>query len=84
MKKTARGVRKRFLVAQLCPPPGRNGKPLPAQIQQSGSDVSNALVDSRMAFLKGCQDMHWQFDELKRAQYSTMMMLAILGGSPPG
>jgi len=78
MKKTSRGIRRRFLVAELCPPPGRNGKPLPTQIQQSGPELSNPILDSRMHFLKTCTDKHWQFNELRRAHYSTMMLLAEL------
>ena len=44
--------------------------------------ISNEFVDTRSAFLEKCQMYHWQFDELRRAQWSTMMLLALLGGSP--
>jgi hypothetical protein len=40
------------------------------------------LVDKRADFLTRCQDSHWQFNELRRAHFSTMMMLADLGGPP--
>jgi len=83
MKKTSRGVRRRFLVAALCPPAALHGKPLPAA-HQLGTELSHPMVDTRMALLTGCQNRHWQFNELRRAHYSTMMLLAHLGGSPQG
>ena len=39
-------------------------------------------VDSRMRFLEMCVARHWQWDELRRAHWSTMMLLASLGGAP--
>ena len=39
---------------------------------------ANELVDSRMQFLDTSASRHWQFDELRRAQWSTMMLLAAL------
>ena len=40
------------------------------------------LVDDRARFLETCVARHWQFDEPRRAAYSTMMLLAVLGGAP--
>ena len=71
-----RQVRKRFLVAELNPARWQ------AALTPSEPDeeVSNDLVDSRMSFLGQCLNQHWQFNELNRAHYSTMMLLARLGG----
>ena len=43
------------------------------------AEVSNELLDSRSNFLGFCQQQHWQFNELSRAHYTTML-LARLGG----
>lgn len=45
-------------------------------------EISHSLVDKRMDFLQLCKDRHWQFNELRRAHFSTMMILACLGGEP--
>ena len=42
----------------------------------------NELVDKRGDLLGLCQKRHWQFDELRRAHFSTMMMIAAIGGAP--
>ena len=42
--------------------------------------ISTDLTDSRQTFLGQCQMAHWQFNSLRHAQYSTMMLLALLGG----
>ena len=79
VRKRAKEVRKRFLVAKL--------NTAPAAERLDPTDVSNAphrandLVDSRLSFLHTCISRHWQFDELRRAHYSTMMLLADLGGA---
>ena len=44
---------------------------------------SNDLFDSRAALVGAMRGWHWQWDELRRAHYSTMMMLAHMGGAPP-
>ena len=75
IKKQVRAVRKRFLVAQLNTERWRSTAPAEPEVE-----VSNDLVDSRMSFLGQCQNQHWQFNELKRAHYTTMMVLARLGG----
>ena len=66
---------KRFLVATLA----CDGDPEP---QPREEKCSNDLVDSRMRFVELCQSRHWQFDELRRAHWTTMMILATLGGPP--
>ena len=45
-------------------------------------EISHPLVDKRMDFLQLCIDLHWQFNELRRAHFATMMILANLGGEP--
>jgi len=42
--------------------------------------VTNEFVDTRSAFLEKCQMYHWQFDELRNAQHSTLMLLYYLHG----
>lgn len=42
--------------------------------------MSNEFVDTRNAFLEKCQMYHWQFDELRNAQHSTLMLLYYLHG----
>jgi hypothetical protein len=42
------------------------------------SAVSNSLVDSRHTFLEMCQYKHFQFDSLRRAKHSSMMLLYYL------
>lgn len=47
-----------------------------------GVALSNKLFDSRSVLMNAMADFHWQWDEPRRAKYSTMMMLAHLGGPP--
>ena len=42
--------------------------------------ISNEFVDTRSTFLEKCQMYHWQFDELRNAQHSTLMLLYYLHG----
>jgi len=42
--------------------------------------ISNEFVDTRSAFLEKCQMYHWQFDEIRNAQHSTLMLLYYLHG----
>ena len=42
--------------------------------------MTNEFVDTRSAFLEKCQMYHWQFDELRNAQHSTLMLLYYLHG----
>ena len=39
------------------------------------SRIISPLVDSRHSFLEACQFRHYQFDSLRRAQYSSLMIL---------
>ena len=64
--------KQRFLVADL-----RGGEGQPAAAREEPA-VSCELLDSRLRFLEACRHRHWQFDELQRAQWSTMMLLASL------
>ena len=87
LKNKTKSMRKRFLVATLRPAdsPGAGGAArgdAPAAQAEAADEISNDLVDKRMDFLRLCTDRHWQFNELRRAHYSTMMILAALGGSP--
>ena len=47
-----------------------------------GFELSNELVDKRMDLLRLSTDRHWQFNEVRRAHFSTMMLLAAIGGPP--
>ena len=72
---------RRFLVARL----SGAAPTAPARGTDGGHEQpvrSNELVDSRQAFLAACKARHWQFSDLPRARYSTMMLLALLGGRP--
>ena len=65
-----------FLVASLAAPDQVLHVPREKQIGP------HELVDSREHFLEMSAHRHWQNDELRRAQWSTMMLLAILRGAP--
>jgi len=65
-----------FLVAELAPPAEVMHVPRERHIGP------HELVDDREHFLEMCMSRHWQCDELRRAQWTTMMMLAALGGQP--
>ena len=45
-------------------------------------ELSGSLLDARYSFLGHCQTSHWQFDDLERAHYTTMMILAMLLKAP--
>jgi len=72
MQRVMKDKRKRFLVAKL--------NPNMRSSDDGAAEVQNDLIDSRSVFLQRCMNRHWQFNELRRAQYATMMMLAELGG----
>ena len=82
VKREVRANRQKFLVATLQPvdpleaPPGEGEGSTP-----TACAVASELLDSRLRFLETCRHRHWQFDELRHAQWTTMMMLATLGGS---
>merc|ERR1719230_1680971 len=44
--------------------------------------ISTDLTDSRQTFLGQCQAAHWQFNSLRHAQYSTMMILNHIHNKP--
>jgi len=73
-KHVLKRMRQRYLVARLARPKGAKGD------DGSLPSKSHELVDSRSNFLAYCFNRHWQFNELRRAQYTTMMILANLGG----
>ena len=82
-------MRKRFLVAKLqqraSPRRGAaaaSASASAAAVAEGEGEISDELVDKRMDFLRYSADRHWQFNEIRRAHYSTMMVLAALGGSP--
>ena len=68
------------------PPPPSQGhaeQPVAPEGPPAGEQGgASELLDSRTRFLELCQNRHWQFDELGRAQWATLMMLATLGGAP--
>ena len=94
LKNKTKQMRKRFLVATLQPkasPPARGARargkgaaPPAADADADAPDDETAceLVDKRMDFLKLSTDRHWEWSELRRAHYASMMVLAYLGGAP--
>ena len=42
--------------------------------------MTNEFVDTRSAFLEKCQMYHYQFDEIRNAQHSSLMLLYYLHG----
>merc|ERR1712166_1454279 len=44
--------------------------------------ISIDLTDTRQNFLGQCQHQHWQFNSLRHAQYSTMMILQHIHNKP--
>merc|ERR1712087_10691 len=81
MKKQVGSKRRRFLVAKLNTSSHPDVEELMRR-QTAAPEVSNTLVDSRLHFQQSCLSKHWQYNELRRAHYATMMMLATLGGRP--
>lgn len=76
MKLEVSGAKWSFLVARLHA--AEDPEPMPRE-KHIGS---HELLDSRMHLIELSQSRHWQFDELRRAHWSTMMLLALLGGTP--
>ena len=62
--------------SRTCNPPRRRRR------TEREPPCAHDLIDSRMRFLETSVARHWQFDELRRAHWSTMMLLANLGGRP--
>jgi len=68
-------LKRHFLVATLYDPdmpPMKDNDPV----------ISTDLTDSRQTFLGQCQMCHWQFNTLRHAQYSTMMILNHIHNKP--
>ena len=82
VQREVKANKQRFLVATLQPATG--AQPADGAQQELAEPPAPAidLFASRMRFLELCRHRHWQFDELRRAQWSTMMILATLGGQP--
>ena len=84
LKNKTKAMRKRFLVASLQPTAAATKAAAKARADGGEGDladlgeISNELVDKRMDFLRLSQDRHWQFNELRRAHFSTMMLLELL------
>ena len=76
MRREASGSQYAFLVASLA----TAGEPL--NVPREKHIGPHELVDDRAHFLDLAITRHWQFDTLRRAQWSTMMILAALGGKP--
>ena len=51
-------------------------------IKDNDPVISSDLTDSRQSFLGQCQMCHWQFNTLRHAQYSTMMLLNHIHNKP--
>ena len=82
LKNKTKAMRKRFLVATLKPAVEGAAAAARGSAEEEEEEVSNELVDKRMDFLRLASDRHWQFNEVHRAHFSTMMVLSVLGGAP--
>ncbi|XP_020402100.1 probable histone acetyltransferase HAC-like 3 [Zea mays] len=56
-------------------------EPLPPETDDGDPTMESKYFDSRVDFLKHCQDNQFQFDTLRRAKHSTMMILYYLHSS---
>jgi len=72
-----KSMRNHFIVVRLIEL--KRGQKLP-EIDDPNPDMSNDTIDLRSSFLEKCQMYHWQFDELRNAQHSTLMLLYYLHG----
>ena len=72
MKKQSKSFRKRFLGALNAPADG-------AAAQETEEELSACSTRDAIGH---CQTSHWQFDDLERAHYTTMMVLAMLLKAP--
>jgi len=68
-------LKRHFLVVVLADPDG-------APQEEKDPVISSDLTDSRQTFLGHCQLCHWQFNTLRHAQYSTMMILNHIHNKP--
>lgn len=53
----------------------RHVEPLPSTAEPDTKDVECEIFETRSNFLSLCQGNHFQFDSLRRAKHSTMMVL---------
>ena len=87
VRREVKSHRQKFLVATLNasgptePPTKASSKAKASAASAARSDGASDLLDSRSRFLELCCSRHWQFDDLPRAQWSTLMMLATLRGA---
>jgi len=72
-----RSMRNHFIVVTLIAP--EKGR-APVKIEDPVPPMSNEFIDTRNAFLEKCQMYHYQFDETRNAQHSTLMLLYYLHG----
>ena len=72
-----RSMRNHFIVVTLLELKGKQQR---AVIVDPVPLISNEFVDMRSSFLEKCQMYHWQFDEIRNAQHSTLMLLYHLHG----
>jgi E1A/CREB-binding protein len=63
---------------ELLPAPN----PIIPQCVDTVPETENEFFDTRTAFLSLCQGNHYQFDSLRRAKHSSMMVLYHLQGPP--
>ena len=77
-----RGAKYAFLVAKLAS--ADETSPARVHVPREKQIGSHDLFDDREHFLEMGLHRHWQFDDLRRAQWTTMMVLASLGGPPEG
>jgi len=68
-------LKRHFLVVVLHDPEGEPQK-------DEDPVISTDLTDSRQTFLGQCQMCHWQFNSLRHAKYSTMMILNQIHNKP--
>ncbi|KAK9806697.1 hypothetical protein WJX73_009793 [Symbiochloris irregularis] len=68
----ARGLPAGIQLSQLRPDPVEH---IPATTDVGNPDQSSEFFDTRQAFLSLCQGNHFQFDTLRRAKHSSMMVL---------
>ena len=73
-------MRNHFIVVKLIEEKAKGSKKEEFTIVDPVPLVTNEFVDTRSAFLEKCQMYHWQFDELRNAQHSTLMLLYYLHG----
>lgn len=61
-------------VRDMAPPVDSNGRPIKV-IDDDTEDLDCEFLNNRQAFLNLCRGNHYQFDELRRAKHTSMMVL---------